>query len=104
MQDLHVTGIGGGTIKYLRGPRDAPHLLCAQRVFEIAETCASKVLGIVIRGWQEEIPNALGARTGLEFLDTLRGPPTLPSGSREVGPYDRDGGVDLCVHEVANAP
>jgi hypothetical protein len=71
VQHLHITGIGGGAIKHLGGTRDAPHLLCAQRVCEIAETCAAKILGIAIRWRQEKVAQALSARTGLEFLDPL---------------------------------
>jgi hypothetical protein len=104
MEHFHVAGIRGGTIKNLGCPQDASHFLRAQRVFEVGESCPSKILGVVIRWRHEEVPQALGARAGLELLDPLYRPPTLLSGPRHLRPYDRDGGVDFSMHEVANAP
>jgi hypothetical protein len=48
-----------------------PEVVCNPTAAVCLDRTASKVLAIVIRWRLEKIPQALGARTGLEFLDPL---------------------------------
>ena len=89
-QDFHVSGIGRGTIKHLRGHWRTSHNFAERRVFKIRQ--ARAVLAIR----QKEIPQARGARFRFKLLDDRHGPPTV---FRDLLVIRALVGIDVIIHE-----
>jgi hypothetical protein len=68
---FHVAGVGRGTVENFRGPLHAAHEFGQRRVFQVGKA------GAVWTVRHEQIPQALGAGDGFQFLDDPGGLPAV---------------------------
>ena len=92
VQKLHVAGVGGGAVEDFRGPDHPAHDLGERGVLEVGKARARL---IVPEARQEQVPETLCARAGLERLDHRR----RPGAGFDLALPGADLGHDLLVHE-----
>jgi hypothetical protein len=102
---LHVAGVGGRAIEHLGGPGHGAHDLGQRRVFLVGQARALVAGGVGGVDRQEQVPQAGGARLGLELLDHRQRAPAL-AGVRVGLQLLLVGllvGIDVVVHEALHA-